>query len=95
MNAPFHRVLVCHAKIGGACTKKSNESCEYLGLKLDDPSFAAPIYANLFDGEGGAGSPRQRTQSKDRGNKFDLIAPIGARRGKRSSDYTSGTFMVL
>ncbi|PQM29082.1 hypothetical protein CVO77_11875 [Sphingopyxis lindanitolerans] len=25
----------------------------YLGLKLDDPSFAAPIYANLFEGEGG------------------------------------------
>ena len=28
---------------------------EYLGLKLDDPSFAAPIYANLFDDEDGEG----------------------------------------
>jgi len=25
----------------------------YLGLKLDDPSFTAPIYANLFDDEDG------------------------------------------
>jgi Protein of unknown function (DUF736) len=27
----------------------------YLSLKLDDPSFTAPIYANLFDDEGGEG----------------------------------------
>ena len=26
------------------------------GLKLDDPSFAAPIYANLFDDEDGKGA---------------------------------------
>ncbi|RWR15950.1 DUF736 family protein, partial [Sinirhodobacter populi] len=25
----------------------------YLGLKLDDPSFNAPIYASLFDDEDG------------------------------------------
>lgn len=37
-------------------TKKSNEGREYLGLKLDDPSFAAPIYANLFDDEDGEGA---------------------------------------
>ena len=45
-NAPSHRVLVGRAEIGAAWTKKSNEGREYLGLKLDDPSFAAPIYAN-------------------------------------------------
>lgn len=27
----------------------------HLSLKLDDPSFTAPIYANLFDDEGGEG----------------------------------------
>ncbi|MER9470884.1 DUF736 family protein, partial [Mesorhizobium sp. M0482] len=27
----------------------------YLGLKLDDPSFTAPIYANLVEGEDGQG----------------------------------------
>ncbi|MGE0038352.1 MAG: DUF736 family protein, partial [Xanthobacteraceae bacterium] len=25
---------------------------DYLGLKLDDPSVNAPLYANLFDDEG-------------------------------------------
>jgi uncharacterized protein (DUF736 family) len=28
---------------------------DYLSLKLDDPSFNAPIYANLFDDEDGEG----------------------------------------
>ena len=48
-NAPSHRVMVGRAEIGAAWTKQSNEGREYLGLKLDDPSFTAPIYANLFD----------------------------------------------
>ena len=52
-NAPSHRVFVGRAEIGAAWTKTSNEGREYLGLKLDDPSFAAPIYANLFDDEEG------------------------------------------
>ena len=29
---------------------------DYLSLKLDDPSFNAPIFANLFDDEDGDGS---------------------------------------
>ena len=52
-NAPSHRVMVGRAEIGAAWTKQSNEGRDYLGLKLDDPSFTAPIYANLFDDEGG------------------------------------------
>ena len=50
-NAPSHRVLVGRAEIGAAWSKRSNEGRDYLGLKLDDPSFNAPIYANLFDDE--------------------------------------------
>ena len=50
-NAPSHRVLVGRAEIGAAWTKRSNEGRDYLGLKLDDPSFNSPIYANLFDDE--------------------------------------------
>ena len=46
-------VLAAIAEIGGAWTKRSNEGRDYLGLKLDDPSFNAPIYANLFDDEDG------------------------------------------
>ena len=52
-NAPSHRVLVGRAEIGAAWSKRSGEGRDYLGLKLDDPSFNAPIYANLFDDEDG------------------------------------------
>ena len=48
-NAPSHRVFAGRVEIGAAWTKRSNEGRDYLGLKLDDPSFTAPIYANLFD----------------------------------------------
>ncbi|OLP58929.1 hypothetical protein BJF93_23185 [Xaviernesmea oryzae] len=54
-NAPSHRVYVGRAEIGAAWTKRSNEGRDYLSLKLDDPSFTAPIYANLFDDEDGKG----------------------------------------
>jgi uncharacterized protein (DUF736 family) len=50
-NAPSHRVLVGRVEIGAAWAKRSNEGRDYLGLKLDDPSFNSPIYANLFDDE--------------------------------------------
>jgi uncharacterized protein (DUF736 family) len=54
-NAPSHRVFVGRAEIGAAWSKRSNEGHDYLGLKLDDPSFNAPIYANLFADEDGEG----------------------------------------
>ena len=54
-NAPSHRVFVGRAELGAAWAKTSNEGRAYLGLKLDDPSFNAPIYANLFDDEEGEG----------------------------------------
>lgn len=50
-NAPSHRVFVGRAEIGAAWAKRSNEGRDYLGLKLDDPSFNSPIYANLFNDE--------------------------------------------
>ncbi|MEY9365922.1 uncharacterized protein (DUF736 family) [Bradyrhizobium diazoefficiens] len=42
-------------EIGAAWSKRSNEGRDYLGLKLDDPSFTAPIFANLFADEEGEG----------------------------------------
>ena len=51
-NAPSHRVFVGKAEIGAAWAKRSNEGREYLGVKLDDPSFTGPIFANLFDDDG-------------------------------------------
>lgn len=52
-NAPTHRVMVGRAEIGAAWTKTSSEGRAYLSLKLDDPSFSGPIFANLFDDEDG------------------------------------------
>ena len=50
--APTHRVYVGRAEIGAAWSKKSAEGRDYLSVKLDDPSFTNPIFANLFDDEG-------------------------------------------
>jgi len=52
-DAPSHRVFVGGAEIGAAWPQTSKEGRDYLALKLDDPSFAKPIYANLFGDEGG------------------------------------------
>jgi hypothetical protein len=54
-NAPSHRIFVGRAEIGAAWSKRSAEDRDYLSVKLDDPSFNAPIYANLFDDEDGDG----------------------------------------
>jgi uncharacterized protein (DUF736 family) len=54
-NAPSHRVFVGRAEIGAAWSKRSSEGRDYLSLKLDDPSFNVPIYANLFEDEDGEG----------------------------------------
>jgi uncharacterized protein (DUF736 family) len=53
-NAPSHRVYG-RAELGAAWSKRSSEGRDYLSVKLDDPSFNAPIYANLFDDEDGEG----------------------------------------
>ncbi len=54
-NTPSHRVYIGRVEIGAAWSKRSSEGRDYLGLKPDDPSFNAPIFANLFDDEGGEG----------------------------------------
>lgn len=51
-NAPTPRVYVGSAEIGAAWAKVSAEGRDYLSVKLDDPSFTQPIFANLFDDEG-------------------------------------------
>ena len=49
--APDLRVLVGNVEIGAAWRRTSKENTEYHSVKLDDPSFPAPIYANLVKGE--------------------------------------------
>ena len=52
-NAPSHRIYVGRVDVGAAWSKRSTEGRDYLSVKLDDPSFNAPIYANLFNDEDG------------------------------------------
>jgi uncharacterized protein (DUF736 family) len=92
-NAPSHRVYVGRAEIGAAWSKRSTEGRDYLSVKLDDPSFNAPIYANLFDDEDGDGhtliwsrasieshreKPRPRCRMPESRVRHDL--PLGPRR---------------
>jgi uncharacterized protein (DUF736 family) len=52
-NAPTHRVYIGRVEIGAAWSKKSQEGGrDYLSLKLDDPSFNQPIFANLTQADG-------------------------------------------
>ncbi len=52
-NAPTHRVHLGDIEIGAAWEKRTNDNRPYLSVKLDDPSFVAPIFAQLFEGEEG------------------------------------------
>ena len=48
-NAPSHRVDLAGIDLGAAWTKiTKEEGREYLSIKLDDPTFSAPIFANLI-----------------------------------------------
>ncbi|WP_291832907.1 DUF736 domain-containing protein [Brevundimonas sp.] len=40
-------------EFGAAWKKTSQQNRDYLSVKLDDPSFPAPIYASLVEIEGG------------------------------------------
>lgn len=68
-NAPSHRIFVGPAEIGAGWTKTSQGGRDYLALKLDDPSFAAPVFANLIADEDGTTHrliwSRQTTRSED------------------------------
>ncbi|MGJ4923679.1 DUF736 domain-containing protein [Bradyrhizobium sp. HKCCYLRH2015] len=54
--APDYRIWAGTIEFGAAWKKTARDSDrEYLSVKLDDPSFSAPIYASLvkIDGDGG------------------------------------------
>lgn len=50
-NGPDFRVLAGTTEFGAAWKKQSDKGNSYLSVKLDDPSFAAPIYASLVETE--------------------------------------------
>ena len=50
--APDYRILTgSNVEFGAAWKKTSGEGREYLSVKLDDPSFPAPIYATLVEAD--------------------------------------------
>ncbi len=49
--APDYRIFAGQTEFGAAWKKTSRENREYLSVKLDDPSFPAPIYASLVEVE--------------------------------------------
>lgn len=50
--APDLRVFVGPVEIGAAWRRTSQENTVYHSVKLDDPSFPAPIFANLVEMNG-------------------------------------------
>lgn len=49
---PDFRVFVAKVEIGAGWARTSKGGRDFVSLKLDDPSFAAPIYANLVERDG-------------------------------------------
>ena len=48
-NSPQHLVMVGQTQVGAGWNRTSNEGREYISIKLDDPSFSGPIFANLIE----------------------------------------------
>ena len=51
--APDFRIFAGSTEFGAAWKKTSQQNRNYLSVKLDDPSFPAPIYASLVEVEDG------------------------------------------
>lgn len=51
--APGFRIFAGVTEFGAAWNKVSREGRDYLSVKLDDPSFPAPIFATLVEAEDG------------------------------------------
>ena len=51
--APDYRIFAGQTELGAAWKKTSHAGREYLSVKLDDPTFPAPIFASLVAVEGG------------------------------------------
>ena len=63
--APDFRIFSGQTEFGAAWKKTSRENRDYLSVKLDDPSFPAPIYASLVDAEDGYSLIWSRSRAAD------------------------------
>lgn len=52
-NSPDFRVFAGTLNIGAGWQKMSRADRPYVSVNIDDPSFAAPIHANLIESEDG------------------------------------------
>ncbi len=62
---PDFRIFAGQTEFGAAWKKTSRENREYLSVKLDDPSFPAPIYASLVDADDGYALIWSRSRAAD------------------------------
>jgi uncharacterized protein (DUF736 family) len=51
--APDYRILAGPVEFGAGWKKTAQNGKTFVSVKLDDPSFASPLYANLIEGEDG------------------------------------------
>jgi uncharacterized protein (DUF736 family) len=52
--APDYRVVAAGSvELGAGWNKRSQAGAAYVAVKLDDPSFPAPVYANLVEQDDG------------------------------------------
>ena len=63
--APDFRIFSGQTEFGAAWKKTSREDRAYLSVKLDDPSFSAPIYASLVDADEGYSLIWSRSRQAD------------------------------
>jgi uncharacterized protein (DUF736 family) len=63
--APDFRIFSGQTEFGAAWKKTSRENRDYLSVKLDDPSFPAPIYASLVDADEGYSLIWSRSRQAD------------------------------
>jgi len=62
--------------LGAAWRRTSKDNRSYHSVKLDDPTFTAPIYANLFEGDDATGEGNLCSQTSiDCWAKIPAIAP--------------------
>ena len=70
------RVIVSGVEIGAAWRRTPKDNRSYPFVKPDDPSFTAPIYANLFEGDDATGEGNLCSQTSiDCWAKIPAIAP--------------------
>ena len=50
--APDYRAFIDKVEVGAGWARTSEGKREFVSVKIDDPSFAAPIYANLIERNG-------------------------------------------